>query len=125
MQILQTEINYLQKQHAEAIIIGDFNQKLAAEQAISIKFQTIERLQEKQESIEHISPAVSEKSLTENEVDEQIRRLLKNHVKLLRKRLQTDTDEISSIHSEQYQKESLQKQILHSVEDLRQLSINF
>jgi O-acetylhomoserine/O-acetylserine sulfhydrylase-like pyridoxal-dependent enzyme len=118
-QILQTEINYLQKQHAEAIAIGDFTQQLAAERAISNKLQIIEYLEDKQKSlkisqtqipdhstIENQESTISEKSLIANQVDQQIRGLLKKHVKLLRKRIRND------------------KQTIHSVEDLRQLSIS-
>jgi len=118
-QILQTEINYLQKQHAEAIALGDFTQQLAAERAISNKLQIIEYLQDKQKSlkisqtkipdhstIENQESTISNKSLIANQVDQQIRGLLKKHVKLLRKRIRND------------------KQTIHSVEDLRQLSIS-
>jgi len=132
-QILQTEIDYLQKQHAEAIAIGDFTQQLAAERAISSRFQTIKHLPEKQKTLKIIpnqstidnqessetsliSSAISDKSLVTNQVDQQIRELLKKHVKILRKRIRNDKSKLD-------QKESLDKQVIHSVEDLRQLSI--
>jgi hypothetical protein len=124
-QILQTEINYLKRQHAEAIAIGDFSQQLAAERAIANKLQTIENLQDQQkldqkEISDHsmfnnqsktsiVSSAISEKSL----VDQQIRGLLKKHLKPIQKRIRND------------QKQSLSKEIIHSVEDLRRLSIFF
>jgi len=131
-QILQTEINYLQKQHAEAIAIGDFTQQLAAERAISNKLQTIEQLYEKQKTlkisqteiphqssaeISIISSNISQKSLITNPVDQQIRELLKKHITLLRKRIRNDKSKLN-------EKESLDKQIIHSVEDLRELSID-
>jgi len=79
IQILQIEIDYLQKQHAEAIALGDFTQQLAAEQAISNKLQTIEYLQEKQKVLTH------EESFITNKTDQQIHELLKTHMKSLRK----------------------------------------
>jgi hypothetical protein len=136
-QILQTEINYLQKQHAEAIAIGDFTRQLAAERAISNKLQTIKYVQEKpqslktsqveiSDSIEHnpsktslIPSTISEKSLITNSVDQQIRGLLKKHAKLLRQRIRNNKSKLS----EDDQKEFLDKQIIHSIEDLRDLSI--
>ena len=116
-QILQTEINYLQKQHAEAIAIGDFAQQLAAERAIADKIQTIGHLQDEQKPSETkmpeqsktsiVSSAISEKSL----VDQQIRGLLKKHLKPIQNLIRNN------------QKESLSKEIIHSIEDLRRLSI--
>jgi hypothetical protein len=114
-QILQTEINYLQKQHAEAIAIGDFTQQLAAERAIADKIQTIKHLQDKSSETEIpkqsktpiVPSAISEKSL----VDQQIRGLLKKHLKPIQKLIRNN------------QKESLSKEIIHSIEDLRRLSI--
>lgn len=97
-QILQTEINYLQKQHAKAIAIGDFTQQFAAERAIANK------IQEKQKPLDHQKSTISEKSLITNKTDQQIREVLKKHIKLLRK-------------------ESLNKQMIHSVAELRQLSM--
>jgi hypothetical protein len=131
-QILQTEINYLQKQHAEAIAIGDFTQQLAAERTISNKLQIIKQLYEKQKTLKIsqteipdqlstetsiISSNVSQKSLITNPVDQQIRELLKKHIKLVRKRIRNDKSKLN-------QKESLDRQIIHSVEDLRELSID-
>jgi hypothetical protein len=133
-QMLQTEIDYLQKQHAESISIGDFTQKLAAEQAMSVKFQAIERLQnslqitqtqtqdpstiDNRQSLEHISSTNSEKSLTPNQVDEQVRGLLKDHVKLLQKHIQNEKSKLSETQTDAEEMSST-----HSVEDLRQLSI--
>jgi hypothetical protein len=124
-QILQTEINYLKRQHAEAIAIGDFSQQLAAERAIANKLQMIKNPQDQQkldqkEISDHsmldnqsktsiVSSAISEKSL----VDQQIRGLLKKHLKPIQKRIRND------------QKQSLSKEIIHPVEDLRRLSIFF
>jgi hypothetical protein len=124
-QILQTEINYLKRQHAEAIAIGDFSQQLAAERAIANKLQMIKNPQDQQkldqkEISDHsmldnqsktsiVSSAISEKSL----VDQQIRGLLKKHLKPIQKRIRND------------QKQSLSKEIIHSVGDLRRLSIFF
>ena len=121
-EILQTEINYLQRQHAEAIAIGDFTQQLAAERAIATKLQAIELRQdeqkpsqiqisdrpkfENQSETSVIPTVISEKSL----VDRQIRGLLKKHVKHLQ---------------EHARKEPRKKQIIHSVEDLRRLSTSF
>jgi hypothetical protein len=113
-QTLQIEINYLQKQQAEAIAVGDFTRQLAAEQAITLKLEAIQGksklLTEIQDPIEHdksevsiTSSTISNQSLSANQVDEQIRGLLKK---------------LSSPHSEQNEKESL-----HSIEDLHQLSI--
>ena len=117
-QILQTEINYLRRQHAEAIAIGDFTQQLAAERAIDDKLQAIERLEDRQKPGETeianqsktsiVSSTISEKS----SVDRQIRGLLKKHLKPIQKLLRSG------------QRESLGQEILHSVEDLRRLSKN-
>jgi len=126
-QILQIEINYLQKQQAEAIAVGDFTRQLAAEQAISIKLEAIQYLQEKpkllteiQDPIEHdkseasiTSSTISNQSLSANQVDEQIRGLLKTLQKSIQNdesklpKIHNESDKLSSPHSEQNEKESL------------------
>ncbi|CAF1625727.1 unnamed protein product [Rotaria magnacalcarata] len=47
IQILQTEINFLEKQYYESIVVGDFTRQLAVEQALAAKLQIMEPLQEK------------------------------------------------------------------------------
>ncbi|CAF3503908.1 unnamed protein product [Rotaria sordida] len=115
-QILQIEINYLQKQYDESIAIGDFTRQLATEQIISNKLQFIESFQEKEKSqkineIEIQIPSIinnqqlsehkksktsikiskiNEKSLDTNQVNEQIHELLKNYDKILQKHIQND-----------------------------------
>ena len=134
--ILQTEIDYLQKQLAEATANGDLTEQLAAERAISAKLKALAHLREKQKPSqiviqEHstldpsdqmdekqsktsiLSSTISEKSNTKNQIDQQIRGLVKKHVKQLQKHLQENTSK------------SDQKDIIHSVKDLRQLSIFF
>ncbi|CAF0967334.1 unnamed protein product [Adineta steineri] len=112
-QILHIEIMYLQKQHAEAIAVGDFSQQLAAEQIISTKLQLIKQSQieiqdsssmTNQQSVKYnksktsiISTSISRKSLPTNETDEQIRKLLKNHIKSLQTRIENDESKLSSI----------------------------
>lgn len=105
-QILQTEINYLQKQHAEAIARGDLTQQLAAERAISNKLQTMEQFQEKP-----IPPVQQQSSIT-NKTDQQIHELMKKHVKSIQRHIRSS-------------KSKLNQKTIHSVENLRQLSINF
>ncbi|CAF4553692.1 unnamed protein product [Rotaria socialis] len=47
IQILQTEINFLEKKYYESIVVGDFTRQLAVEQALAVKLQIMEPLQEK------------------------------------------------------------------------------
>ncbi|CAF1261150.1 unnamed protein product [Adineta steineri] len=112
-QVLHTEIMYLQKQHAEAIAVSDFSQQLAAEQIISTRLQRIKQSQieiqdstsmTNQQSVKYnksktsiISTSISRKSLPTNETDEQIRKLLKNHIKSLQMRIENDESKLSSI----------------------------
>ncbi|CAF4669063.1 unnamed protein product [Rotaria sp. Silwood1] len=125
-QILQTEINYLQKQYDEASVIGDFTQQLAAEHIISNKLQMIESFQEQeksqkdsqieiqisstidnQQSVEYKksktsikSSTINEKSLDTNQINEQIHELLNNYDTILQKHIKNDQAEFSKIQTD-------------------------
>ncbi|CAF1497745.1 unnamed protein product [Adineta steineri] len=124
-QILHIEIMYLQKQHAEAIAVGDFSQQLAAEQIISTKLQLIKQSQieiqdnssmTNRQSVKYnksktsiISTSISRKSLPTNETDEQISKLLKNHIKNLQTRIDNDESKLSSIEDFRQLNKNLKK----------------
>ncbi|CAF3617508.1 unnamed protein product [Rotaria sp. Silwood1] len=125
-QILQTKINYLQKQYDEAIVIGDFTRQLAAEHIIPNKLQMIESFQEQeqsqkdsqleiqipstidnQQSVEYKksktsikSLIINEKSLDTNQINEQIHELLNNYDTILQKHIQNDQVELSRIQTD-------------------------
>jgi len=106
-QLLQKQIEYLQRQHAEAVTNNDFTQQIAAERALEDKLKRFTKLQPKSIRVESSSLVTSKRSARLSSVDQQIRGLMKKHVKQLQKRVQDKNHE---------------KEIIHVVKDLRQLS---
>lgn len=106
-QLLQKQIEYLQQQHAEAVTNNDLTQQIAAERALEDKLKRFTKLQPKSIQVESSSLVSSKRSARLSSVDQQIRGLMKKHVKQLQKRVQDKNHE---------------KEIIHVVKDLRQLS---
>lgn len=117
-QIRLIQINYLRKQQAQAFALGDVAQQLAAEQAIASKLPVAQpevsvirtsdsaKLENQPET--SMTPSIVHKRSL---VDQQIRGLVKKHVKSLQDHIRTDPSE------------PLDRKTIHSLEDLRRLSI--
>ena len=118
-QILQQQILYLQKQHADAVALGDFAQQLAAERAIENKLQRIEGQHLIAPShISLLSATTSETSVAPSHIDRQVRGVLKSHVRSL----QTKMQKLPRDHREDSKPLEVYNKMVNSVEDLRQLS---
>lgn len=116
--IRQMEIDYLQKQHAQAVAIGDLAQQLAAERAIASKIprekQTtaMRQISDDTKIADQPGPSMVPSVIHEKPlVDQQIRGLVKKHMKSLKEQIRIDP------------LEPLDRRTIRSVEDLRRLSM--